>query len=128
MKISVSSKARVDLIDITAEVEKNVKIKEGIVVVYAPHTTCGIFINENDSGLKKDILKLLEKLVPQGVGWDHDPQEGNADSHMRGILLGNSVVVPVEGGELKLGRYQSIFFAELFGPQERKVIVKEVEG
>ncbi|HIJ98944.1 TPA: YjbQ family protein [archaeon] len=128
MKISVSSRSRVDLIDVTGEVEKNLKIKEGIVVVYTPHTTCGLFINEYDSGLKKDIVKLLEKLVPQGAGWAHDPEEGNADSHMRSILLGHSVVVPVDNGKLQLGTWQSIFFAELFGPRTREVIIKEIKG
>ncbi len=128
MKISVNSKSRVDLIDITGEIEKKVKIKEGIVVVYTPHTTCGLFINENDSGLKKDILKLLEKLVPQGEGWAHDTEEGNADSHMRSILLGHSVVVPVENGKLLLGKWQSIFFAELFGPRKREIIIKEIKS
>ncbi len=128
MKISISSKSRVDLIDITQEVENAVKIKDGIVVIYTPHTTCGIFLNENDSGLKKDILKLLEKLVPEGAGWAHDPEEGNADSHMRAILLGHSAVVPVENGKLQLGTWQSIFFAELFGPRTREVIIKEIKG
>ncbi len=153
MKISISSKSRVDLIDITQEIENAIKIKDGIVIIYTPHTTCGIFLNENESGLKKDILKLLEKLVPQGAGttrglgnrfsntydererptnprvvWAHDPEEGNADSHMRAILLGHSAVVPVENGKLQLGAWQSIFFAELFGPRTREVIIKEIKG
>ena len=127
MKIDVRSKSRTDLINITAEIEKNVKIKEGVIVVYSPHTTCGIFVNENEPELLKDIKNFLEKTVPAGK-WAHDYQEGNADSHLKGILLGHSAVIPVENGKLQLGTWQSVFFAELDGPRTREIIIKEIKS
>ncbi len=125
MEIKILTKSRVDLVDITSKLKPT--IKNGILLAYTPHTTTGLFINENEPNLLKDIKKMLEKLVPQG-GWAHDYQEGNADAHLRGILLGSSVVVPVSSSKLNLGTWQSIFFAELDGPRERNIIVKEIEA
>lgn len=128
MNFSIESRQRVELIDITGRLKESVKIKDGILVVYTPHTTTGIFINENDADLKKDILKFLEKIIPNRADYEHDVEEGNADSHLRGILLGNSVVIPVENSELKLGTWQGVFFAELDGPRKRYVVVKEIKS
>ncbi len=125
MDLKVNSDSRVDLIDLTDRL--NPSIEEGILVVYSPHTTTGLFINENEPKLLEDIKKMLESVVEKGR-WKHDRQEGNADSHLRGILLGNSVVVPVNNGKIDLGTWQSVFFAELDGPRTRKVIVKEIKS
>ena len=124
MEIPISTKSRVDLIDITAQIQKNISVSDGLVLVYTPHTTTGVFINEDDPGLVEDVLKFLGKVAPQGIGWKHDPQEGNADAHLRGILLGNSVVVPVTNGKMDLGTWQHIFFYEGDGPRSRRVVVK----
>ncbi|MFO7872179.1 MAG: secondary thiamine-phosphate synthase enzyme YjbQ [Candidatus Undinarchaeales archaeon] len=125
MDLKVNSESRVDLIDLTDRLEP--EIEEGILIVYSPHTTTGLFINENETNLRLDIKKMLKTVVKKG-GWKHDNQEGNADSHLRGILLGNSVVVPVSKGKLDLGTWQSVFFAELDGPRTRKVVVKELKS
>lgn len=125
MELSISSKSRVDLIDITSQIKPS--IEDGILVVYTPHTTTAIFVNENDSNLVQDIQKSLEELVPQGK-WKHDVEEGNSDSHIKGILIGNSAVVPVTNGKLDLGTWQGVFFAELDGPRSRKVIIKEIKS
>jgi secondary thiamine-phosphate synthase enzyme len=127
MEISVSSGQRVELIDITDKVREKVSISDGILVVYTPHTTTGIFVNENDGPLVSDVEKVLGELAPQGAGYAHDPAEGNADAHIRGILLGNSAVLPVSGGKLELGTWQSIFFFEGDGPRSRRIIIKQIQ-
>ena len=127
--IEVRTKNRVEIIDITSRVQEEVEksgVKDGIAVVYTKHTTTAIVINENESGLKDDMLDLIEKLVPQGAGYRHDSIDNNADAHLRALLLGNSVVIPVTNGRLDLGTWQRILFIELDGPRTRKVIVKVV--
>jgi len=124
--IEVSTRERVEVIDITDDVEREVErsgVKEGIAVVYTYHTTTAIVINENESGLKEDIVSILSKLIPTGAGYMHDRIDSNADAHLRSIILGNSVVVPVKNGKLDLGTWQRIMFIELDGPRRRRVSV-----
>lgn len=125
MELQVRSSSQVELIDITDSLTSN--ITEGVLVVYTPHTTTGVFINENDSALFEDIRKFLEKAVPQG-GWKHDADEGNADAHLRRILLGSSVTIPVTNGKLDLGTWQHVFFYEGNGPRNRRVIIKQIKS
>jgi len=127
--IEIKTNKRVEIIDITDEVRRIVEkseVKEGIAVVYTTHTTTAIIINENESRLKEDILNILEKLVPTKAGYKHDEIDNNADSHLRAILLGNSVIIPIENGRLCLGTWQRIMFIELDGPRSRRVLVKVV--
>ncbi len=129
--IEIRTSKRVEIVDITSEVQKEVDksgVKEGIAVVYTQHTTTAIIINENESGLKEDIVLVLDKLIPRGAGYMHDTIDNNADSHLRAILLGNSVVVPITNGRLDLGTWQRIMFVELDGPRTRRVVVKVIEG
>ena len=129
--IEIQTSKRVEIIDITSEVQKVVEetnVKDGIAVVYTQHTTTAIIINENESGLKEDIVFVLDKLIPRGAGYMHDTIDNNADSHLRAIFLGNSVVVPIINGKLALGTWQRIMFVELDGPRTRRVIVKVIEG
>ena len=128
--ISVSSRRRAEFVDITAEVSSAVReagVKEGICCVYVPHTTAGVTINENaDPSVRRDIIETLGRLVPAGAGYSH--LEGNADAHIKASLVGSSIQVIVEGGELKLGTWQGIFFCEFDGPRRRKVYVKVVSS
>ncbi len=129
--IEIRTSKRVEIIDITSEVQKEVDksgVKDGIAVVYTQHTTTAIIINENESGLKEDIVFVLDKLIPRGAGYMHDEIDNNADSHLRAIFLGNSVVVPITNGKLDLGTWQRIMFVELDGPRTRRVIVKVIGG
>lgn len=124
--IELRTSQRVGIHDITKEVEEvltNTKIKEGLLNVYSRHSTSGVVINENESGLVSDFQLALQKLVPQGAGYQHDRIDNNADSHIRGFLLGASQTIPVENGKMMLGTWQSIFFVELDGPRHRKVTV-----
>jgi len=129
--IEIRTSKRVEVIDITSEVQKEVEksgVKDGIAVVYTQHTTTAVIINENESGLKEDIVFVLDRLIPRGAGYMHDMIDNNADAHLRAIFLGNSIVVPITNGKLDLGTWQRIMFVELDGPRTRKIIVKVIEG
>ena len=128
--IEVSTRERTCLLDITVEVERavgDIGVKEGLCTVLVPHTTAGITINENaDPSVRRDILAQLAKLVPNDGRYSHT--EGNADAHIKASLMGSSVQVPVEGGRLKFGTWQGIFFCEFDGPRWRKVWVSVLPG
>ncbi|RDV83939.1 secondary thiamine-phosphate synthase enzyme YjbQ [Ammonifex thiophilus] len=124
--ISVTTRRRQELVDITSQVAKLVAekgLKEGVVYLFCPHTTAGICINENyDPTVAEDILRKLEELVPATGPYRH--AEGNADAHIKSCLVGVSQVIPVREGRLALGTWQGIFFCEFDGPRQRKVWVK----
>ncbi len=126
--IGLSTSSRTEMQDITAQVSKAVKASgadEGVCTVYVKHTTAGIFINENaDPAVREDIAETLEKLVPWRAGYAH--VEGNAAAHIKSVMCGHSVAVPVSGGRLVLGTWQGIFFAEFDGPRRREVMVAVV--
>ena len=123
--INVKTRSRVEMVDITSLVQKEIskaKTSDGLCLVYVPHTTAGITINEGaDPAVCKDILDKLNELVPANAGYRH--MEGNADSHIKVSLMGSSVHVMVENGRLVLGTWQKIFFCEFDGPRSRKVYV-----
>ncbi len=125
-EIEIRSESRSQMLDITPQVEgvlREAGVKEGTCLVYVPHTTAGVTINENaDPTVREDILEKLEELVPRGRGYRH--LEGNADSHIKATLVGSSVTIPVSGGRLLLGTWQGIFFCEFDGPRRRRAIVQ----
>lgn len=126
--ISLSTQHDTQFIDITSEVEGIISksnVKEGLAVVYTKHTTAALFINEGEKGLLLDYEKLLG-LVPKGAGYEHDRIDSNAHAHLRAVLLGSSVSIPIHEGTLQLGTWQRIFFAELDGPRQRRVIVQVI--
>jgi len=128
-EINVSSRERYQLIDITDEVEKAVKesgVKDGLVLVFAPHSTAAILLTENEAGLKEDWLDFLKKLV-SGFDFQHNRIDDNADSHLLSGLIGQERILPVKDGRLIRGTWQQIFLLELDGPRNRKVIVKIIE-
>ncbi len=126
MEISVSTQNRYQLIDITDQVEKALakeKVKDGLCLVFAPHSTAAILLTENESGLKNDWLKILKKLV-KDEQFEHDQIDNNADSHILSGLLGQGKVLPIENGQLVRGTWQQILLVELDGPRTRKVVIK----
>jgi len=130
-RIEVKTRESIELIDITVKVKEVVKsagVDSCICVIFTRHTTSGIIINENESGLKQDIVVILNELVPKGTGYRHDRIDNNAHSHLRAVLLGTSVTIPIDREELVLGTWQSIFFVECDGPRRREVCVTVVEG
>ena len=126
-EISLQTERRTQLLDITEQVEQALNGANGAAaaLVYVPHTTAGVTINEDiDPVLAKDLEQAMEKVVEDGWTWKHDDEDGsNAPSHMRASLISPEVLVPLQEGKLALGRYQGIFFCEFDGPRERKVYV-----
>ena len=126
----VSTKNRYQLIDITEKVEEKIresKIKEGICLIFTPHSTAGIILTENENGLKEDWLSFFKKLT-SGIDFLHNQIDDNADSHILSGLLGQEKVLAIQDGELIRGPWQQIFLVEFDGPRNRKVIVKTIGG
>ena len=124
--IKVSSREREQLVEITDAVRSKLKeagAREGLCVLYVQHTTAGLTINENaDPDVPRDMLHALSTLIPQhGMGFRHG--EENSDAHLKTTLVGTSVTVPFQNGELLLGRWQGIFLCEFDGARERKVVM-----
>ena len=126
-EINLRTERRTQLLDITEQVEQALNGANGAAaaLVYVPHTTAGVTINEDiDPVLAADLEQAMEKVVEDGWTWKHDDEDGpNAPSHMRASLISPEVLVPLQEGKLALGRYQGIFFCEFDGPRERKVYV-----
>jgi secondary thiamine-phosphate synthase enzyme len=127
-KFDVQTPPREAFIDITQPVADEVrksKVPSGICVVYVPHTTAAVTINENaDPTVKQDLLMTLRKAVPDSLPYLHS--EGNSPAHVKSSLVGASVMIFVEEGQLVLGTWQGIFFCEFDGPRRRQVYVKVV--
>ena len=126
-QITLQTERRTQLIEITAEVQDALNGSNGdaAALVYVPHTTAGLTINERiDPDLVSDFEDALQKVVDDGWSWRHDDADGpNAPSHVRASLMSPQVLVPLDGGKLALGTWQGIFFCEFDGPRERKVYV-----
>lgn len=122
--VEIETKKRVEVVDITEEVER--RAKGEAMVVYTPHTTAAITINEAEDGLIEDIIELLNKLIPENGRYRHNRIDNNADAHLKASLIGNSVIVLVNNGKILLGTWQRILFLEFDGPRKRKVIIKAI--
>ncbi|MBW1715385.1 MAG: YjbQ family protein [Deltaproteobacteria bacterium] len=124
--IGIKTRDRSEMIDITAKVEEELQrsgLKDGVCFLYVPHTTAGTTINESaDPSVAVDIQTTLDKLVPWEAAYRH--REGNSAAHIKSCLVGNSAMVLVESGHLKLGTWQGIFFCEFDGPRSRKLHMK----
>jgi secondary thiamine-phosphate synthase enzyme len=124
--LSIKTGQQTEFQDITREVEKavsNSKISDGLAMVFVPHTTAGITINEGaDPSVQEDILRTLNQVIPFKGPYRHG--EGNSPAHIKASLIGSSVTVIIEAGRLILGTWQSIFFCEFDGPRTRKIIIK----
>lgn len=126
MKIlEIETKLREELIDITPLVAREVQamgVKDGGIIVFVPHTTAGLTINENaDPSVKRDILMALRHLVPDNLPYAHS--EGNSPAHVKASLCGSSLLIIVKDGKLCLGTWQGIFFCEFDGPRRRRLFL-----
>jgi secondary thiamine-phosphate synthase enzyme len=130
---TLNSEEGTEVTDITKLVREAVQqspISAGIALINTLHTTCAVFINEFQSALIDDLKGLVERLVPERAGYRHDDprfsdcERGNAHSHLRAALLGRSIAVGISDGELTLGRFQSIIFAEFDGPRKREIAIQ----
>jgi secondary thiamine-phosphate synthase enzyme len=119
-----------DITKLVRDIVQNSPVTTGIALINTLHTTCALFVNEFQAALIEDLKGLVERLVPERGGYRHDDprysdcERGNGHSHLRAALLGRSVAVGVNNGELTLGRFQSIIFAEFDGPRKREIHVQ----
>ena len=130
MILNVKSKMRTQLIDITSEIQKAVRssgISEGLCMLYVPHTTAGITINESaDPNVASDIIMVLNSVIPWKSDYRH--LEGNSPAHIKSTLVGSSEIIAIENGNLVLGTWQGIFFCEFDGPRTRKLHMRLMKG
>ncbi len=126
VEFAIRTRARQEAVDITSRVTDAVKasgVREGICLVYVPHATAALIINESaDPNVSRDILDALAGLIPAGR-WRHDRIDDNADAHIKAAILGPGESLPVQGGRLMLGTWQRILLVELDGPRDRTVLV-----
>ena len=131
--LNLATQERVELRLITKEITDFVAqtpIREGIVQISALHTTAGIMLNETQDALLDDMKAMFEQVVPSGVYYRHNDPElsdcarRNADAHLRAIIVGNNLTIPIENGKMKLGSWQQVFFTEFDGPNNRKIHVQ----
>ncbi len=127
-ELSITTTQRTQMINITASVQQaleTMEIKNGICVLFIPHTTAGITINENaDPAVQSDSIQKINALIPKHEGYSHT--EGNSDAHIKTSLYGTSCMIIIDNGSLKLGTWQGIFFAEWDGPRQRKAWMKVI--
>jgi secondary thiamine-phosphate synthase enzyme len=131
--MTICSEEHVQVVDLTKQIRdvvREVDVKDGFLLVNSLHTTCALFVNEFQSALIEDLMTMLRQLVADKDGYRHDDprysdcERGNASAHLRAALVGRSVVVGISDGELSLGRFQSILFAELDGPRSRDIDIQ----
>jgi len=126
-ELTIHTRKTQEMLDITSQVAEMVRrsgVANGLCLVYVPHATAAIVINENaDPNVCQDILDALGRVVPEGV-WRHDRVDNNAAAHIKATILGPSQAVPVREGGLRLGTWQSVMLVELDGPRDRTVIVE----
>jgi secondary thiamine-phosphate synthase enzyme len=130
MTLTVKTKSRTELIDITAQVQRHVDqqikktgLSNGLCMLFVPHTTAAVTINESaDPSVKADILMILNQVIPFNAGYRH--MEGNSAAHIKSTLVGASEQILIEGGQLVLGTWQGIFFCEFDGPRTRQLHIK----
>ncbi len=128
IEIQVRTDSRIGTVDITRQVNEaiaGIGIESGLCNLFALHTTAAVIVSENwDPDVIDDLLRHLQKLVPQEAGYKHS--EGNSQAHILSVMLGTSINIPVERGKLKLGRWQGVLLAEFDGPRERTVAITMV--
>lgn len=123
--VVIRTTRREELVDVTRHVEAAVAkagVRDGIALVWVPHTTAAVTVNEGaDPAVGRDLLAALARLVPASGPWEH--REGNSDAHVKAMLVGSSVAIPVHDGRLALGTWQAVFFCEFDGPRQRRLHV-----
>jgi len=125
--LEISTSKRVELVNITKQVEEVVErsgVRDGICLVFAPHATAAVIANEDERGLKEDIVEWLEESFPRDGKWRHNLVDDNASAHLASAFTSSCRVFPVKGGGLVRGTWQSIFLVEMDGPRKRRVVVE----
>ncbi|MDI6644841.1 MAG: secondary thiamine-phosphate synthase enzyme YjbQ [Methanobacteriaceae archaeon] len=124
--LNLKTNKRLEIVDITRDLNNLIQtnnFKNGLINVFTRHSTSAIAINENEPGLINDFQNKLELFIPIDSNYQHNRIDNNADSHLRAFFIGSNETIPVRNGSMNLGTWQSVFFIELDGPRNRKVIV-----
>lgn len=122
----VQTSRRTEAVDVTEDVEKIVdksKIKNGVCMIFVPHATASIVLEEAESGLMEDIEKMVQKMFPRGAGYEHDRIDDNANSHLGSGFIGQSRFYPIRDGKIVRGTWQQTFLLEMDGPRRREIVV-----
>ena len=130
-EFEISTSKRIQIIDITKKIEEIIKksgLKNGLCQIFVPHATAGIILEENESGLIRDIEKKIEDLFPKGKGYEHDRIDDNTNSHLASGFIGQSRILPINEGRLIRGTWQRPLFLELDGPRDHRKIVVTIIG
>ena len=126
--LTFNTKRRREYINITSEVDEAVRksgVKEGMVLVSAMHITAGVYVNDAESGLIEDIDEWLDGLAPQGPEYRHHRTgEDNGDAHLKNLLIGHEVILPITNGRLDFGPWQQVYYAEFDGRRRKRLIIK----
>ncbi|HEY4482298.1 MAG TPA: secondary thiamine-phosphate synthase enzyme YjbQ [Candidatus Brocadiaceae bacterium] len=126
--MTFNTKKRREFINITRDIDKTLQksgIKEGMILVSAMHITSGVFFNDAEPGLHRDIEEWLLKLIPEGHDYyHHRTGEVNGDAHLRNLLIGHQITIPVTDGKLDLGTWQKVFYAEFDGQRSKRLVIK----
>ncbi len=129
-EFEIETKSQKEIVDITREVlsiVENSGIKEGIVHIFVPHATASLILNESaDPNIKRDLLNVLERLIPQRANYLHDKIDQNGYAHLRSAIIGCGITIPLHKGDVYLGTWQSIMFCEFDGPRKRRKIVVQI--
>ena len=126
--LTIHTKQKKEIVNITQDVQKAIEkslVKEGLCLVNSMHITSSVFINDEESGLKKDFLNWLETLAPEKINYQHHQTgEDNADAHLKRTIMGRDVVVAITKGGLDFGPWEQIFYGEFDGQRDKKILIK----
>ena len=121
-ELILNSNKNFEIIDITSMINQEIDIESGIVNIFSKHSTSAIVVNENEKGLLNYLELLLGDLVSDKYSWQHDRIDNNAKSHLKSFLLSSSETIPILNGKMDLGTWQSVFFIELDGPRNNRIV------
>lgn len=130
-EFTFSTRKRLEVVKVTELVEGVVKesgISDGLAVVYVPHSTLAVMVNEYEPRIVEDYLRWIERYVPPNAGWRHDEVDDNAHAHIASAIIGSSRVIPVRNGRLALGTWQEVMVVELDGPRAARKLAVQVIG
>ena len=126
--LKINTNKNFEIIDITSRINGLIDVDEGIISIFSRHSTSAIVVNENESGLLKDLEFTLDNLITDKFSYSHDRIDNNARSHLKSFLLSSSECLPIRNGRLDLGTWQSVFFIELDGPRQSRTITLTMVG
>ena len=126
--LKIDTSKNFEIIDITSKINELIDVEEGIISIFSRHSTSAIVVNENESGLLRDLEFTLGNLITDKYSYDHDRIDNNARSHLKSFLLSSSECLPIKNGRLDLGTWQSVFFIELDGPRYGRTISLTIIG